>query len=180
MTNNPQKGLGDRELWRRHRPESEHPAPITGFDANLVAAWLEDNLTDEDWPALEARLAANPEQIETLRAAAGLPSASAEALPAALRSRLLALDPAKAAGRSRRAAACAPLWGRLTEWAAAAAVLVAVAVVGFNLGSATTEQGAQIVANVNRADDNAAGFQVAFDNYLPTSSISFLVEGDSR
>ena len=72
MTNNPQKGLSDRALWRRHRPEPEHAEPITGFDANLVAAWLEDNLTDEDWPALEARLAANPAEIETLRAAAAL------------------------------------------------------------------------------------------------------------
>jgi len=180
MTNKPQQGLGDRELWRRHRPESERAEPITGFDANLVAAWLEDNLTDEDWPALEARLAANPEQIETLRAAAGLPPATAEALPAALRSRLLALDPAKAARRSRRAAARAPLWGRVTEWAAAGAMLVAVAVVGFDLGSVTTEQGAQIVANANSGDESGPGFQVAFENYLPTSSISFLVEGDSR
>jgi len=180
MTNNPQKGLSDRELWRRHRPESERPAPVTGFDANLVAAWLEDNLTDEDWPALEARLAANPAEIETLRASAALQPAAAEALPAALRSRLLALDPAIAARRSRRAAARAPLWGRITEWTAAAAMLVAVAFVGFDLGSVTTEQSAQIVASANNIDDGGAGFQTTFENYLPTGSISFLVEGDSR
>jgi Xaa-Pro aminopeptidase len=180
MTNKPQKGLSDRELWRRHRPEPESAAPITGFDANLVAAWLEDNLTDEDWPALEARLAANPAEIETLRAAAALQPSAAEALPAALRSRLLALDPAKAARRSRRMAARAPQWGRITEWAAAAAMLVAVAFVGFDLGSVTTEQSAQIVASAGSSEDSGAGYQVALENYLPTSGISFLVEGDSR
>jgi hypothetical protein len=180
MTNKPQEGLDDRALWRRRRPESEPPAPITGFDANLVAAWLDDNLTDEDWPALEARLAANPAEIETLRAAAALQPSAAEALPAALRGRLLALDPAKAARQSRRAAARAPLWGRLTEWAAAAAMLVAVAFVGFDLGSITTEQSAEIVASANNLDDGSVSFQTAFENYLPTSSINFLVEGEGR
>ena len=88
MTDKLQQGPDDRELWRRHRPMPESAEPISGFDANLVAAWLEDNLTDEDWPALEARLATNPERLETLRAAAGLPPAVAEALPAALRAKL--------------------------------------------------------------------------------------------
>lgn len=179
MTNNPQKGLSDRALWRRHRPEPEHAEPITGFDANLVAAWLEDNLTDEDWPALEARLAANPAEIETLRAAAALQPGPAEALPAALRGRLLALAPAHAGPVRRAAAGRFSAW-RVAEWAMAGAMLVAIAFVGFDLGSVTTEQGAQIVASATGGDDNGAGFQLAFENYLPASSISFLVEGDSR
>jgi anti-sigma-K factor RskA len=177
MTDKSHHGLDDRELWRRHRPASESAEPISGFDANLVAAWLEDNLTDEDWPALEARLAANPERLETLRAAAGLPPAVAEALPAALRAKLQTMAPAHAGKRQRRSSGF-PTWRSVTEWAAAGAMLVAVAVVGFDLGSVTTEQSAAIIANAT--DDSTAGFQVAFDNYLPTSSIGFLVEGDSR
>lgn len=176
MNDKPSNGSAERELWRRHRPLTERAEPITGFDANLIAAWLEDNLTDEDWPALEARLAANPAEIETLRAVAGLQGQAAETLPPALRAKLLALAPAEA-DKARRTAARRPLW-RVAEWAMAAAVLVVVAVAGFDLGSATSTDSAQVVASVDSG--NTSAFQVAFDNYLPTSNISFLVEGDSR
>ena len=69
MSDTPQNDPGDRELWRRHRPTAERAEPISGFDANLVAAWLEDALTDEDWSTLEARLAASPDRVEIMRAA---------------------------------------------------------------------------------------------------------------
>jgi Xaa-Pro aminopeptidase len=177
MSEKPINGSAERELWRRHRPLPERAAPISGFDANLVAAWLEDNLSDEDWHALEARLAANPAEIETLRAAAALQPSAAEALPPALRAKLLALAPGKAGTPERRARGRFSGW-RLAEWAVAAAVLIAVAVAGFDLGTTTDTEGAQVLANAT--SDNGAGFQVALDTYLPTSSVSFLVEGDSR
>lgn len=175
MTDKPTNGSAERALWRRHRPLAERAEPISGFDANLIAAWLEDNLTDEDWPALEARLAANPAEIETLRAAAGLQASAAEALPPALRAKLLALAPAEARN-ARRTSARRPLW-RIAEWAVAAAVLVAVAVAGFDLGSATSTDGAQIVAS---ADDTGTAYQGALASYLPANSVSFLVEGENQ
>jgi hypothetical protein len=177
MTNNTQNP-GDRELWRRHRPTTESAEPISGFDANLVAAWLEDSLSDEEWGALEARLASNPDRVEILRAAAALPPGTAEAMPAALRARLLALRPQPTNDVRRAATRRFPAWRGIAEWAMAAVVLVAVAVAGFDLGSATSEQRDQVVARTT--DDSTAGFQVALDTYLPTSSINFLVEGDGR
>ena len=178
MTDKPKNGSAERELWRRHRPLPESAEPISGFDANLVAAWLEDNLTDEDWPALEARLAAKPAEIETLRAAAG---AAARGPPRpclpALRAQLLALAPTRnpqGASRARR-----PLpdlarrrmgdggggtWSRSRSPASTSAARPAP----------TARKSSRA------AGDNAAGYQVALDTYLPTSSVSFLVEGDSR
>jgi len=178
MTDDTQKRPEGRELWRRHRPPAADAAPISGFAANLVAAWLEDELTDEDWSALEARLAADPELVETVRTAAALPPTAAEAVPAALHARLLALRPSPASAARSAPAQRLPLWRGIAEWAMAAAVLVAVAIAGFDLGSATSEQSAEIVASA--ADDEAAAFQVALDSYIPTSSVSFLVEGDGR
>jgi anti-sigma-K factor RskA len=177
MTDKPNNGLGDRELWRRHRPRAQTAEPITGFDANLVAAWLEDTMTDEDWGALETRLAANPDRVEMLRAAAALPAAVAEAMPAGLDARLRALAPARPSA-VRPSTRRLPVWRGFAEWAMAAAVLVAVAVAGFDLGSTTSTESVQIVAST--AEDNIAGYQVALDTYLPTSSVSFLVEGDGR
>jgi hypothetical protein len=176
MTDKSRNGSAERDLWRRHRPLPESAEPISGFDANLIAAWLEDNLTDEDWPALEARLAAKPAEIETLRAAATLQHGTAEALPPALRAKLLALAPTQVRKARRAPAGRFPNW-RVAEWAMAAAVLVAVAVAGFDLGSTTSADSAQVLAS---AGDSAASYQVALDTYLPTSSVSFLVEGDGR
>src|SRR5690606_209204 len=90
------------------------------------------------------------------RAASG---ESAEAVPAALHARLLALRPSPASAARSAPAQRLPLWRGIAEWAMAAAVLVAVAIAGFDLGSATSEQSAEIVASA--ADDEAAAFQVA-------------------
>ena len=178
MTNNPDNGAGDRAFWRRLRPTTARAEPISGFDANLAAAWLEDTLTDEEWAALEERLATNPDRVETLRAAAAAVPITAEAMPPALAAKLRAMTPGRAARPMRTSARRFPAWRRAAEWAMAAAVLIAVAVAGFDLGSATGQQDEQTVASAT--DEATAPYQGALVSYMPTSSVSFLVEGDGR
>ncbi|MDH3232010.1 MAG: hypothetical protein OEQ29_00670 [Alphaproteobacteria bacterium] len=153
MTDERKTQLRGKGLWRSlprdpagpARPDE--PAEIDGWDANLIAAHLDGTLNARERETLEAKLADDPLLLETLLAAHGGERAEAGPPPELI-------DAAKAIGRGGTGAAGGSLRlmrnpanenqrGRVAwlEWAAAAAAIVVVSAIGFELGSDSGRRG---------------------------------------
>jgi hypothetical protein len=176
MTNhNDNHGETDgRTLWHRLRREQEEPAELSGWDANLLAAYLDGRTEGRDAEALEAKLAASPALLEILLAARAA-GAAGEPVPPELIARAKALKPGARRdlrdrghrnghhnGRRSGGAPVNPVRLRMRrriEWAVAAALLVAVCATGFELGLDTGRS----ADTVNRlmAEETVPRFDVA-------------------
>ncbi len=144
MSDQPFEETEARALWRRVSGAAEPvPEEISAEDASLLAAWLEGRLDGGAREAFEARLAASPAPRQALAALDAEAPPAQVAAPAAVLDRakgLVAPDRAKPA-RGGLLSRLHPdsLFGGLVEWGAAAALLVLVSVVGFDMGSAAAD-----------------------------------------
>jgi len=116
-------------LWRRWRQAAEGTADAP--DPMLLAAWAERRLDEAAAEAVEAWLALHPEALEDLLAArnsiaAVEPSAAALARGAAL---VAERDPKVIPFRRK-----ASFWRVAATWSSMAASILAVSLVGFELG----------------------------------------------
>ncbi|HUT48398.1 MAG TPA: hypothetical protein VM325_03595 [Alphaproteobacteria bacterium] len=150
MTDERKTQLRGRGLWKslprdpvgQARPGGpSEPSDIDGWDANLLAAHLDGRLSAREREMLEAKLDDNPLLLATLLAAHGGERAETGPPPELI-------DAAKAIGRGSadngggsvrmmRSPANENQRGRIAwlEWAAAAAAIVVVSAIGFELGS---------------------------------------------
>lgn len=168
MTDERHTQLRGRGLWKRlprdpvktgepdQIPE-QIPEQIEGRDANLLAAFLDGRLGKAERDTLEARLADDPMLLETLLAAKGGERAQSGPPPELI-------DAAKAVGHRRaggggaammRSAANENGRGRIAwlEWAAAAAAIVVVSAIGFEMGSESARQGSRPVEVAAKKSD---------------------------
>ena len=116
-------------LWRRWRQRAEGTTEAP--DPMLLAAWAEHRLDEASAEAVEAWLALHPEVLEDALAARGAmasiePSAAALARGAAL---VAERDPKVVPLRRK-----APAWRVAAAWGSMAASILAVSLVGFELG----------------------------------------------
>jgi hypothetical protein len=167
MTDERKTQLRGRGLWKSlPRDPAKIGAPggppdqIDGWDANLLAAHIDGTLSARERETLEAKLADNPMLLETLLAAKGGGRAQAGPPPELI-------DAAKALGRGQstggtggtgstkstggsvammRSPANENQRGRIAwlEWAAAAAAIVVVSAIGFEMGSESARIGQPI------------------------------------
>lgn len=149
MTDERQTQLRGRGLWKSLPRDPAKtgqtggiPDQIDGWDANLLAGHLDGTLSARERETLEAKLADNPMLLETLLAAKGGERAETGPPPELI-------DAAKAIGRGQnsggsggsvrlmRSPANENQRGRIAwlEWAAAAAAIVVVSAIGFEMGS---------------------------------------------
>lgn len=169
MTDERNTQLRGRGLWKRlprdpAKPgdpggNPELPQQIDGWDANLLAGHIDGTLSAAERETLEAKLADNPMLLETLLAAKGGERAQAGPPPELI-------DAAKALGRGQgpqgtgggvammRSAANENQRGRVAwlEWAAAAAAIVVVSAIGFEMGSESAKTGGPIEVASNKTD----------------------------
>jgi hypothetical protein len=152
MTDERQTQLRGRGLWKRLPRDPAKmgaPGPIDGWDANLIAAHLDGTLSAGERETLEAKLADDPLLLETLLAARSGERAEVGPPPELI-------DAAKALGTGHggsvssdggvhmmRRAANENQRGRIAwlEWAAAAAAIVVVSAIGFEMGSESARSG---------------------------------------
>jgi hypothetical protein len=155
MTDERQTQLRGRGLWKslprdpvKMGAPGEIPEQIDGWDANLLAAHIDGTLSAAESETLEAKLADNPMLLETLLAAKGGERAEAGPPPELI-------DAAKALGHGQdaggnvammRAPANENQRGRVAwlEWAAAAAAIIVVSAIGFEMGSESAKIGQPI------------------------------------
>jgi hypothetical protein len=155
MTDERQTQLRGRGLWKslprdpvKLGAPGETPEQIDGWDANLLAAHIDGTLSARERETLEAKLADNPMLLETLLAAKGGERAEAGPPPELI-------DAAKALGHGQgaggnvammRAPANENQRGRVAwlEWAAAAAAIIVVSAIGFEMGSESAKIGQPI------------------------------------
>ena len=148
MTDEAIKTTEARDLWRQlpREPLTSELLPadeLGGWDANALAAHLEDTLSASEAERLEARLDEQPALLETLLAAGevGIGSGGAARPPKSLIARAKELGPGN--GANQRPSMPRPAnenrrhWARRIEWAAVAAAIVIFAGIGFELGSDT-------------------------------------------
>lgn len=168
MTDERQTQLRGRGLWKRlprdpvkmdepDRIPAEIPDHIDGRDANLLAAFLDGRLGKAERDTLEAKLADDPMLLETLLAAKDGERAESGPPPELI-------DVAKAIGYRRaggggaammRSAANENERGPIAwlEWAAAAAAVVVVSAIGFEMGSESARQGSKSVEVAAKKSD---------------------------
>jgi hypothetical protein len=162
MTDERQTQLRGRGLWKslprdpvKLGAPGETPEQIDGWDANLLAAHLDGTLSAAERETLEAKLDGNPMLLETLLAAKGGERAEAGP-PPELIDAVKAIGPDQGSGQSSgstagnvammRAPANENARGRIAwlEWAAAAAAIVVVSAIGFEMGSESARTGGPI------------------------------------
>lgn len=117
-------------LWRRWRQAAGTAGAAP--DPLLLAAYAEHRLDEAAAEAVEAWLALHPEALEDVLAARGAPGAAIEPSPAAL-ARAMALVPerdTKVLPFRRKA----PKWQVAAAWGSMAASIMAVSLIGFELG----------------------------------------------
>jgi hypothetical protein len=166
MTDERKTQLRGRGLWKRlprdpAKPggNPEQPRQIDGWDANLLAGHIDGTLSTAERETLEAKLADNPMLLETLLAAKGGERAQAGPPPELI-------DAAKAIGHGQssgaasgsvammRSAANENQRGRVAwlEWAAAAAAIIVVSAIGFEMGSESAKIGQPIEVASNKTE----------------------------
>jgi hypothetical protein len=166
MTDERQTQLRGRGLWKslprdpvKMGAPGEIPEQIDGWDANLLAAHIDGTLSARERETLEAKLADNPMLLETLLAAKGGERAQAGPPPELI-------DAAKAIGHGQssgaargrvammRSAANENQRGRVAwlEWAAAAAAIIVVSAIGFEMGSESAKIGQPIEVASNKTE----------------------------
>jgi hypothetical protein len=168
MTDERQTQLRGRGLWKRLPRDPAKmgvsgpiPEQIDGWDANLLAAHLDGTLSGRERETLEAKLADDPMLLETLLAARD--GARAEVGPPPE-----LIDRAKALGAGRggraggdggvrmmRRAANENQRGRIAwlEWAAAAAAIVVVSAIGFEMGSESAKTDGRPIEVASKKSD---------------------------
>ncbi|MEX1306414.1 MAG: hypothetical protein WEA84_14765 [Rhodovibrionaceae bacterium] len=124
----------DRELWQRAAAAwGEESAAEHDLDPLLLAAYLDGTLDEQETAALEARLAAEPELLETWLSAHAVLSETPEAAPQSVISR--AQDIVGAPGRADRAGrSWLAGWLQPLGWAAVCALALVVTGAGFEIG----------------------------------------------
>lgn len=184
MTNDNDTHRQGEVLWRRLERVPDQGEALTGWDANLLAAYLEGELTGDEHAEFEARLAEEPMLLEALLAARdaldGQSPGNQSDLPPDFIDRLKDAPPAEVAPMPRLVAGVAndaPRKGgrfrRPAEWAAVAAALIAVSAVGFELGSETGRN----TAKVNTIVAETGGLDLGLDGQNNTRNLS-LEEAD--
>ena len=187
MTNDNDTHRQGEVLWRRlERVPDEDAASgewaLTGWDANLLAAYLEGGLDGDEHAEFEARLAEEPLLLEALLASREALHGQAETPPDLpdFIDRLNDAPPAEVVPMPRVVAGVAndaPRKGgrfrRPIEWAAVAAALIAVSAVGFELGSETGRN----TAKVNTIVAETGGLDLGLDGQNNTRNLS-LEEAD--
>lgn len=170
MTDERQTQLRGRGLWKRLPRDpakmgepGQIPDHIDGWDANLLAGHIDRRLSAAERETLEAKLADNPMLLETLLAAKTGERAEAGP-PPELIDAAKALGPDQGRGQiSRgagggvgmmRSAANENARGRIAwfEWAAAAAAIVVVSAIGFEMGSESAKSGGPLEVAAKKND----------------------------
>jgi hypothetical protein len=157
MTDERKTQLRGKGLWQSLPRDPQEPgASIDGWDANLLAAHLDGTLNAQERETLEAKLASEPLLLETLLAAQGGERGEAGPPPELI-------DAAKAIGQARgggprlvRSPANENRRSRVVwlEWAAAAAAVVVVSAIGFELGSESgRDSGKSVVVAAKKGGD---------------------------
>jgi hypothetical protein len=162
MTDERQTQLRGRGLWKRLPRDpvkmgepGPTPEQIDGWDANLLAGHLDGRLSARERETLEARLADDPLLLETLLAAKGGERAQAGPPPELI-------DAARAIGRRHGGgvhtlprAANENGRGRIAwlEWAAAAAAIIVVSAIGFEMGSESARRGSGPIEIASKKTD---------------------------
>ena len=156
MTDERKTQLRGKGLWRDLTRDPDTSEPIDGWDANLLAGFLDGTLSAQERETLEAKLADNPMLLDTLVAAHGGARAEVGPPPELIdQARRIGRDgggsnergggigngrrrTGRPANENRRGPV---VW---LEWAAAAAAIVVVSAVGFELGSEDARQTAKL------------------------------------
>lgn len=134
MNDSPDEQIEQQELWRQYRRgDAPTSSPAPPPDASVLAAYLDGQAEADQVEAVEACMADNPEFLQTVIALRNQAQAGdrGEPAPDAVLHKARALLEADAvAGRIGS-------WSRRWSWAAAAAVLVTVCLMGYGAGRAT-------------------------------------------
>ena len=184
MTNDNDTHRQGEVLWRRLERVPDQGDALTGWDANLLAAYLEGELAGDEHAAFEARLAEEPVLLEALLAARdaldGQSPGNQSDVPPDFMHRLKDAPPAEVvpmprlvAGAANDATRKGGRFRRPAEWAAVAAALIAVSAVGFELGSETGRN----TAKVNTIVAETGGLDLDLDGQNNTRNLS-LEEAD--
>ena len=132
----------EEALWRRWRGlAAQDEAAPEAPDPLQLAAYAEGRLDERGGEAIESWLAANPEAVEDIAAARAVAAREAAVVP------------------FRRPAMPVRNWRSAMAWGGIAASLLAVSVLGFQLGSeAYAESGQSTVASADLLDPPAGLF----------------------
>jgi len=129
------------ELWRRARAGAGPAAAPEVPDSLTIAAYVDGTLEASARDRVEAWMAAVPEAVDLIAAARSVPEAPLPAAPAALLARARGLVRDRAAPAKSAAGGMSAWFSGMalpSAWAAAAAVLLLAAVIGFEAGQVTT------------------------------------------
>jgi len=150
MTDERKTQLRGKALWASLAREPDQTEQIDGWDANLLAGFLDGTLSDREREMLEAKLAEEPMLLDTLVAAHGGEPAESGPPPELIdAARQVGRDGGRSSDKSSGGGRPKPanenrrgtVW---LEWAAAAAAIMVVSAVGFELGSDTGRQSAKL------------------------------------
>ena len=124
----------DRQLWRRAVEARGASAAASEADPLLVAGYLDGTLDDAEREAFEARLAAEPELLDSVAAARAALAESPGAAPAGVVARAQAIVGRAGQAEAPRRSGVFAGWLQPLAWAAVGALALIVTGAGFEIG----------------------------------------------
>ena len=145
---NPSKNHPDAEidLWRQYIARDQEKPDTSEIDPGLLAVYLDGKATPDQIEQIEASLAHNPDLIEKLSELRELQNLKPSPISQTLLARIKNLVPSSA-GQIAPAVSGRDRWWLRLRYAAAAAAILLVAVLGYQLGDATFQGQEQIQAS---------------------------------